>query len=124
MVTPKIIRETVITGKRWLSRYASKVEREAVVKNVYTEVNITPGYFIILTIANLIALCGLITNSIAVIIGAMLISPLMSPILNIGYAFITGDKFVWIAVGTSVSRRPPPRSVREELLHTAPTLGG
>jgi hypothetical protein len=28
-----------------------------------------------------------------------------------------------IAVGTSVSRRPPPRSVREELLHTAPTLG-
>src|SRR5664279_3492710 len=95
MVTPKIIRERVITGKRWLSRYASKVEREAVVKNVYTEVNITPGYFIILTIANLIALCGLITNSIAVIIGAMLISPLMSPILNIGYAFITGDKFVW-----------------------------
>ena len=40
MVTPKIIRETLTTGKRWLSRYASKVNRDVVIKNVYAEVDI------------------------------------------------------------------------------------
>jgi len=29
----------------------------------------------------------------------------------------------WVAVGTLVSRRPPLRSVRAELPHTAPALG-
>ena len=28
-----------------------------------------------------------------------------------------------VAVGTAVARRPPRRSVRAELLHTAPALG-
>jgi len=48
-----------------------------------------------LTLANLIALNGLIQNSSPVIIGAMLISPLMGPILSFGFAFITGDRFIW-----------------------------
>ena len=52
-------------------------------------------YFITLTVANLIALIGLIMNSNPVIIGAMLISPLMTPILDIGFAFITGDDTIW-----------------------------
>ena len=30
----------------------------------------------------------------------------------------------WIAVGTQVTLRPPHRSVRAQLRHTAPTLGG
>jgi uncharacterized hydrophobic protein (TIGR00271 family) len=38
-----------------------------------------------------IATLGLITNSPAVIIGAMLVAPLMSPIIGIGLASITGD---------------------------------
>jgi len=49
----------------------------SVAKQVYTESRTTAGYFLLLTLANLIALCGLLANSVPVIIGAMLISPLI-----------------------------------------------
>jgi uncharacterized hydrophobic protein (TIGR00271 family) len=81
--------------KKWLENNAAKVDQRSILKNVYAEVEISPGYFLILNIANLIALSGLITNSSPVIIGAMLISPLMGPILNVGFAFVTGDNVVW-----------------------------
>ncbi len=71
------------------------IDHAEVLKDIYLDSSISASYFLTLTIANWIALSGLITNSAAVIIGAMLISPLMSPILNIGFAFITGDRFVW-----------------------------
>lgn len=45
----------------------------------------------ILLVAILIASIGLNTNSAAVIIGAMLISPLMGPIMSIGYGMATYD---------------------------------
>ncbi len=64
-------------------------------KDIYLEVDISAGYFLMLTFANLIALNGLIQNSIAVIIGAMLISPLMGPILSFGFAFTTGNHVIW-----------------------------
>ncbi len=48
-------------------------------------------YFCMLVMACLIALLGLLTNSPAVIIGAMLISPLMGPILACGLAFTLAD---------------------------------
>jgi len=74
--------------KKWLEKKAVIINHNAVIKDIYLEVDISPGYFLTLTIANLIALSGLITNNTAVIIGAMLISPLMGPILSIGFAFI------------------------------------
>src|SRR4030067_2202063 len=77
--------------KKWLESRAALVNHKSVIKDIYLEVDISAGYFLMLTIANLIALMGLITNSAAVIIGAMLISPLMGPILSSGFAFITGD---------------------------------
>ena len=50
-----------------------------------------PEYLTMLILAALIALLGLLQNSAAVIIGAMLISPLMNPILAGGLALILGD---------------------------------
>ena len=52
-----------------------------------------PGfrYYLLMTIATLIAALGLVINSPAVIIGAMLISPLMGPILAIGLAIAIVD---------------------------------
>jgi len=73
----------------------AQVNHEAVITSVYQEVEITWGYFFILSLANLIALTGLIVNSSPVIIGAMLISPLMGPILSTGFAFVTGNKGIW-----------------------------
>lgn len=53
----------------------------------------SPGfdYLLLVVLSTSIATLGLITNSPAVIIGAMLVAPLMSPIIGIGLASITGD---------------------------------
>jgi uncharacterized hydrophobic protein (TIGR00271 family) len=74
---------------------ASRINHEGVIKDVFLEVEISTGYFFILSLANLIALTGLIVGSAPVIIGAMLISPLMGPILSTGFAFATGNKTIW-----------------------------
>jgi uncharacterized hydrophobic protein (TIGR00271 family) len=54
----------------------------------------SPGfdYFLLVILSSSIATLGLITNSPAVIIGAMLIAPLMSPIIGIGLASIIGRR--------------------------------
>jgi uncharacterized hydrophobic protein (TIGR00271 family) len=48
-------------------------------------------YLSMVALSSLIALLGLLQNSVAVIIGAMLISPLMNPVLAAGLALILGD---------------------------------
>lgn len=45
------------------------------------------NYFLMLSLSVLIAAFGLLTNSPAVIIGAMLISPLMTPIFGVALAW-------------------------------------
>jgi len=48
-------------------------------------------FFLLTVLSAVIATLGLLTNSAAVIIGAMLVAPLMSPIIGIGLASLTGD---------------------------------
>ena len=48
-------------------------------------------FYILVTVSTLVASFGLITNSTAVIIGAMLLAPLMTPIFGIALALIRGD---------------------------------
>ena len=48
-------------------------------------------FFLLVVLSSIIATSGLLTNSPAVIIGAMLVAPLMSPILGLGLASLTGD---------------------------------
>lgn len=48
-------------------------------------------FYLLVILSCSIATLGLITNSPAVIIGAMLLAPLMSPIIGIGLSSITGD---------------------------------
>ncbi|BCB95429.1 membrane protein [Dissulfurispira thermophila] len=123
--------------RQWLEKQSSKVNHRDVIKDVYQEVHISPGYFVMLTLANLIALAGLLQNSVAVIIGAMLISPLMGPILSFGFAFVTGDKFIWkksikkislgvaltIAIAGIASYFSPLKEVTGEILsRTRPNL--
>jgi len=90
-----IFRKFLVLIRRWFKKKASLINHPAVIKDIYAEADISVGYFGILSFANLIALCGLITNSAPVIIGAMLISPLMGPILSFGFAFITGEEMAW-----------------------------
>lgn len=54
------------------------------------------SYWLELTIAAAIATFGLVLSSPAVIIGAMLISPLMGPIMATGLALAIGDFYLWV----------------------------
>ena len=70
---------------------ASAEQRAAVYDSVLNSSHVGIEYVALLILAGLIALFGLLENSAAVIIGAMLISPLMSPILSAGLALLLGD---------------------------------
>ncbi|NJP06104.1 MAG: DUF389 domain-containing protein [Chloroflexaceae bacterium] len=48
-------------------------------------------FFVLITLAATIAILGLLQNSAAVIIGAMLVAPLMSPILAMGMGIVQGN---------------------------------
>jgi uncharacterized hydrophobic protein (TIGR00271 family) len=49
------------------------------------------GFFLLVVMSCVIATLGLLVDSAAIIIGAMLVAPLMSPIIGIGLSSITGD---------------------------------
>ncbi|MBI9046099.1 MAG: DUF389 domain-containing protein [Anaerolineaceae bacterium] len=57
----------------------------------------SPGidYFFLIILSAIIATLGLITNSAAVIIGAMLVAPLMSPIMGLSLASVVGEDRVF-----------------------------
>ena len=70
---------------------ASPEQKDALYRSILGSSHIDAEYAALLTLAGLIALFGLLENSAAVIIGAMLISPLMNPILAAALALLLGD---------------------------------
>ena len=69
-----------------------KYEKYRILKrNIIEDSDFTKETLFILVCAMVIASIGLNTNSVAVIIGAMLISPLMSPIQSLGLGLSTGN---------------------------------
>jgi uncharacterized hydrophobic protein (TIGR00271 family) len=77
--------------REYIAERTSGIDHRAIIKNAVTGAEISGSYLSLLLLASLIALLGLLTNSVAVVIGAMLISPLMGPILSFGLAFTIGD---------------------------------
>lgn len=58
------------------------------------------SFFVLIGLSAMIASLGLIVNSPAVVIGAMLVAPLMSPIIGTGLALVLGDaRFLRLALG-------------------------
>ncbi|NMC47277.1 MAG: DUF389 domain-containing protein [Chloroflexi bacterium] len=70
--------------------------RKAIVINEMAESS-TPGFdfYLLIILSCTIATLGLVTNSSAVIIGAMLIAPLMSPILGLSMSSLTGRQVLF-----------------------------
>jgi uncharacterized hydrophobic protein (TIGR00271 family) len=66
-------------------------DRDALYRRVLEASRLDPEFLTMLGLSALIALLGLLQNSTAVIIGAMLISPLMDPILAAALALVLGD---------------------------------
>jgi uncharacterized hydrophobic protein (TIGR00271 family) len=69
----------------------SRVDNNGVIKDLTGRANLSGSYLLMIASSCLVALLGLLTNSVAVVIGAMLISPLMGPIFTAGLSFSMGD---------------------------------
>ena len=61
-------------------------------------------YFVLVVLSSMIATLGLLTNSGAVIIGAMLVAPLMSPIIGLGLGSLIGDEKLLKNAGSAIIR--------------------
>ncbi len=74
--------------------------------SLFEESELTLNFLVLIISSCLIATFGLVLNSAAVIIGAMIIAPLMLPLRGLSFATLEGDwellrrSFVSIAVGT------------------------
>lgn len=77
---------------RWWRRQAvASVDHVDVIRKVEDEAVWSPRYLFMTLMSAGIALLGLLLSSPAVVIGAMLISPLMGPILGMGFALAVFD---------------------------------
>ena len=96
-----------LTLYRWWKRaVVGRVDHECVVARVLEESGWSPRYAFMTMMSAGIAVLGLLLSSPAVVIGAMLISPLMNPILGLGFSLATFDfremrrAVIALAVGT------------------------
>ena len=81
-----------LTLYRWWRRaVVGRVDHESVVARVLEESGWSPRYAFMTMMSAGIAVLGLLLSSPAVVIGAMLISPLMNPILGLGFSLATFD---------------------------------
>ena len=75
----------------WRRSIVAPVDHEAVFGRILEESGSSPRYIFMTMMSAGIAVLGLLLSSPAVVIGAMLISPLMSPILGLGFALALFD---------------------------------
>lgn len=69
----------------------TKARKATVISELYESSSPNTDFFVLVILSCTIATLGLIINSPAVIIGAMLVAPLMSPILGLSMASISGQ---------------------------------
>ncbi len=81
----------------WRTNVRTGVDHQEVIAKIALECPTTPRYMLMTMMSAGIAILGLLLSSGAVVIGAMLLSPLMSPILGVGFALATG-KQKWLRI--------------------------
>lgn len=119
------------------ARFLTDEDRQVIEAEIHDAAKVSNAYAILLFSACGIAALGLLQSSVAVVIGAMLISPLMGPIMSMGLALarLEPREFrraaVTLAVGASLSVLSavlivwavPLKDVTPEILaRTRPTL--
>ena len=68
------------------ANFVSQVQHPDIVESVIQDGHMTSRYSFMVVMSCAIAILGLLLSSPAVIIGAMLISPLMGPIMSLGFS--------------------------------------
>ncbi len=79
----------------WSSDVTGTVDQVAVIEKRRSECQLSARYLLMVSMSAGIAILGLLLSSPAVVIGAMLLSPLMDPIMGVGFALAVGD-FKWL----------------------------
>lgn len=72
-------------------RRATTEEFKELFKVIRENAEVTSHYMVMLILATLVAVLGLFSNSAPVIIGAMILAPLMSPIVSVAMAIVRND---------------------------------
>ena len=121
----------------WRRAIVGAVEHERVVERIVDESGWSPRYLFMTVMSAGIAVLGLLLSSPAVVVGAMLISPLMSPILGLGFSLALFDfaelrrSLTALAIGAVaavaftaliVLASPPKAPTAEILARTRPNL--
>lgn len=125
-------------GWRRLTRHMSSgIDRGAVIEEIRDGGELTGRYLLMSALSSAIATLGLLMSSPAVVIGAMLLSPLMGPIISLGFSFWMVDwrstrramtclatgLAVGLAVAILVTWLSPLKEATSEILSRAhPTL--
>ncbi|MEO8855385.1 MAG: DUF389 domain-containing protein [Burkholderiaceae bacterium] len=104
------LRRLAIQLVRWYRiQIVGQVDHGEVVAEVAPEAGLSRRYLFMIVASCAIATIGLLQNSPAVIIGAMLISPLMGPIMGLGFSLCIIDlawmrrTLIALAVGTALA---------------------
>ena len=79
----------------WRVAVRAGVDQQAVIDKVHEDSGFTPHFAFMTSMSAGIAILGLLLSSPAVVIGAMLLSPLMGPIMGAGFALAVGDS-AWL----------------------------
>jgi len=83
--------DRVPLARWWRHAVVETVDHPEVIERVVAESGMSARYFFMAMMSAGIAVLGLLLSSPAVVIGAMLISPLMSPILGVGFGLALFD---------------------------------
>ena len=86
----------ILSWRRWWrDAVVGTVDQAAVIEKRREDGAMTSRYMFMIAMSGGIAILGLLLSSPAVVIGAMLLSPLMGPIMGLGFAMAIGD-FGWM----------------------------
>jgi uncharacterized hydrophobic protein (TIGR00271 family) len=78
----------------FFSRYLPRLERTeriALIERFESDARWNTDFVVMMGLASALASLGMLQNATAVVIGAMLVAPLMSPLLGAGFALVQGN---------------------------------
>ncbi|KQN22086.1 hypothetical protein ASE89_03920 [Sphingomonas sp. Leaf30] len=74
-----------------MAKATESVDHDGILRQIAEEAGWSGRYAFLIVISAAISLLGLLMPSVAVLIGAMLLSPLMMPIIGLGFGIATLD---------------------------------
>ena len=91
----KLARNLLHFRRWWRDEVVGTVDQQEVIARRREDCSLSARYLFMIAMSAGIAILGLLQSSPAVVIGAMLISPLMGPIIGLGFALAIGD-YNWL----------------------------